>query len=72
MTFQTFFFQLSMAVLFISYYLLLLLLTYYCILANVTVQADNVTLQLNGKGRERNSYLYTKIQSNYFIISYYN
>lgn len=38
--------KLSMVVL---YYLLPLLLTYHYILANVTVQAYNVTLQLMGK-----------------------
>lgn len=35
-----------MVVLIILYYLLALLLTYYCVLANMTVQADNITLQL--------------------------
>lgn len=44
--------KLSMVVLGVSRYLLSLLLTYHCILANVTVQADNITLQLIGKRRE--------------------
>lgn len=38
----------------VSYYLLPLFLTYHCILANVTVQAYNITLQLIGEGREEN------------------
>ena len=38
----------------IASYLLPLLLTYHCILANVTVQAYNITLQLMIKGREKN------------------
>lgn len=47
-------FELNMVVLVVSYYRLSLLLTYHCILANVTVQAYNITLQLKGKGREKN------------------
>lgn len=39
----------SMALQGISHYLLPLLLTYYCILANVTVQADDITFQLTGR-----------------------
>lgn len=47
-----FFCKLSMVVLVVSHYLLSLLLTYHCILANVTVQAYNITLQLIGKSRK--------------------
>lgn len=44
----------NMVVLVVSFYLLPLLLAYHCILANVTVQAYNIALQLIGKGREKN------------------
>lgn len=44
----------SMALLSISHYLLTLLLTYYCILANVTVQADDITFQLTGRRNKKN------------------
>lgn len=37
----------------ISHYLLPLLLTYYCVLANVTVQADNITFELIYKERDK-------------------
>lgn len=37
----------------IWHYLLPLFLTYYCILANVTVQADHITFQLTGKERDK-------------------
>lgn len=37
----------------ILHYLLLLLLAYYCILANVTVQADNITFELTGRRKKK-------------------
>lgn len=43
----------SMALLSISHYLLPLLLTYYCILADMTVQADDITFQLMEGERQK-------------------
>lgn len=51
-----------MVVLVVSRYLLSLLLTYHCILANVTVQAYNITLQLIGKSREEKNMIYMESQ----------
>lgn len=49
---QNVIFKLTMVASVVSHYLLPLLLTYYCVLAYVTVQADDITLQLIGEGRE--------------------
>lgn len=45
-------FTVTVVVSVVSLYLLPLLLTYHCVLAYVTVQADDITLQLIGEGRE--------------------
>lgn len=45
----------------ISNYLLPLLLTYYCILAYMAVQADNIALDLMGKGADKHVLLYRHV-----------